>query len=296
MPFHGKGSKQPFKKQFFKGPKLTPEEFERAKKEKLCFKCMSPNHSVWNCTKNKSKGEESRDKGKGKEIHVVQTLTLQGNEKFKSVEVLHEDRTHQCCVSTAMWQSTFGPHELVKMHGLVKGKWVRVMIDDSATHNFMNYALVKKLKIPQLASAHHYVVSMMHGEDKKIWDTMVSNLEIKVQGFKDKLDFQIMNMERADLVLGREWLWGLGPSLKRSYQQNSLEIEKEGKVYVIQGEHNVENSPLICSLELQKLVNQEACDVFMVWCEPIVHMHSLLKWKRRLSCRARIVRIIVSMH
>lgn len=45
--------------------------------------------------------------------------------------------------------------------------------------------------------------------------TMVSNLEIEIQGYKDRLDFQIMNMDRADVVLGREWLWTLGPSLKK---------------------------------------------------------------------------------
>lgn len=98
--------------------------------------------------------------------------------------MLHTDKEHHYCLSTSMWKSSFGPHELVKMHGLVNGKRVRVMIDDSATHNFVNYALVKKLKLSQQPSAHQYVVSMMHGEDKKIWDTMVSNLEVEIQGTK----------------------------------------------------------------------------------------------------------------
>ena len=39
---------------------------------------------------------------------------------------------------------------------------------------------------------------MMHGEDKKVWDTMVSNLELDVQGYKEILDFQIMNKDCAD--------------------------------------------------------------------------------------------------
>ena len=30
-----------------------------------------------------------------------------------------------------MWKSSFGPHELVRMHGFVNGKRVRVMIDVS---------------------------------------------------------------------------------------------------------------------------------------------------------------------
>lgn len=73
----------------------------------------------------------------------MQTLSLSGNKNYKSVEVLHEDNTHMCCLSSAMWKSTFGPHELVKMHGFVDGKPARLMIDDPATHNFVNYALVK---------------------------------------------------------------------------------------------------------------------------------------------------------
>ena len=65
---------------------------------------------------------------------------------------------------------------------------------------------------------------MMHGEDKKMRDTTVSNLEVEKQGYQEIIDFQIKNMDRANLVLGREWLWELGPFLKWSYQQNSLEF------------------------------------------------------------------------
>ena len=42
------------------------------------------------------------------------------------------------------------------------------------------------------------------------------------------LDFQVMNMERADVVLGREWLHGLGPSLKRSYEHNTITFSEQG--------------------------------------------------------------------
>ena len=43
-----------------------------------------------------------------------------------------------------------------------------------------------------------------------------------------KLDFHVMNMTRADVVLGCEWLHGLGSSLSRSYQHNSLTFEDNG--------------------------------------------------------------------
>lgn len=66
-----------------------------------------------------------------------------------------------------------------------------------------------------------------------------------------------MKMIRAGVVLEREWLWSLEPSLKRSYHHNMLEFEKDGRTFVIQGEHDVPNSPLICSLELQKFMDRQ---------------------------------------
>ena len=73
-----------------------------------------------------------------------------------------------------MWQETFGLHDLVCMHGTILGHKVRILVDDGATHNFLNYKLVKRLKLPQTPSSHRYVVSTIHGEDKDIWDTRVN--------------------------------------------------------------------------------------------------------------------------
>ena len=153
MPFN-KDNKPFFKKRFVVGPRLNQEDFSKAKKESLCFICLSPDHSQWNCPKNKRRRDDEKGKGpdknhKDRQLHVAQILPISGNEKYKFIEVLHTDKEHYCCLSTSMWKSSFGPHELVRMHGFVNGKRVRVMIDDSATHNFVNYALVKKLKLSQ---------------------------------------------------------------------------------------------------------------------------------------------------
>ena len=58
----------------------------------------------------------------------------------------------------------------------------------------------------------------MNGNDKVVWDTQGKDVLLKMQGHFTKLDFQVMNMTRADVVLGTEWLHGLGTSLARSYQ------------------------------------------------------------------------------
>ena len=42
-------------------------------------------------------------------------------------------------------------------------------------------------------------------------------MELEVQGHKMTLNFLAMNMPRIDVVLGQEWLHGLGVSLKFNY-------------------------------------------------------------------------------
>ena len=46
-----------------------------------------------------------------------------------------------------------------------------MLVDDGSTHNFLNYKLVKKLKLPQVKSSHAYIVSLMNGDNKDVWDT-----------------------------------------------------------------------------------------------------------------------------
>ena len=88
-------------------------------------------------------------KGKEKQIHMVQLLPLESSKRYRKVEVSHMDVEYDCSLTPSMWQPTFGPHELVRMHGYIKGHKVHIMVDDGASHNFLNYKLVKKLKLLQ---------------------------------------------------------------------------------------------------------------------------------------------------
>ena len=77
-----------------------------------------------------------------------------------------------------------------------------------------------------------------------------------------------MHLDRTDVVFGRKWLYGLGNTFQRSYLNNSITFEKYGRVFQIQGEHSVPNSPLICSMELESILQQrEEYEVYL--CELI---------------------------
>ena len=79
-----------------------------------------------------------------------------------------------------------------------------MLIDDSSNHNFLNYTLVKKLHLPQVPSSHTYVVSLMNGSDKDVWDQEVKDVPLEMQGHTMNIDFHFMHMTRADVVLGCE--------------------------------------------------------------------------------------------
>ena len=85
-----------------------------------------------------------------------------------------------------------------------------MLIDDGSTHNFLNYTLVKNLCLPKVPSSHTYVVSLMNGSNKDVWDQEVKDVPLEMQGYTINIDFHVMHMTRTDVVLGREWLYSLG--------------------------------------------------------------------------------------
>ena len=149
---------------------MSLQEYERAKKEKLCYNCLSKEHEKKNGPQLSLK---NKDKGTEKATHMVQKLPLDASLKYFALEVLHTVEMHECFLTISMWQETFGPHDLVHMHGSIYGHKVRILIDDGATHNFLNCKLVKKLKLAETKSSHCYVVSTIKGDDHDMCDTRV---------------------------------------------------------------------------------------------------------------------------
>ena len=78
----------------------------------------------------------------------------------KCEDVSHMDVDHNCSITPSMWQQTFGPHELVRMHGAIKGHKVLILKDDGASHNFLNYKFSVKrqayLALPAFTSGFKF--------------------------------------------------------------------------------------------------------------------------------------------
>ena len=158
------------------------------------------------------------------------------------------------------------------LHGTINKQRVCILVDDGATHNFLNYTLVKKLCLQQESSKHKYVVSLMNGNDKDVWDTIVKGVTLEMQNYTTTMDFQVMNMTRADVILGREWLYGLGSTLSRNYAHNTISFKYSAGAHILLiGEQEVPASPLVCSAELQSLLlNNEIEEFFLCYSLPTV--------------------------
>ena len=100
-----------------------------------------------------------------------------------------------------MWQLSIRPHNLVCPYEQIGGRRVSIMIDDGATHNFLNYALVKRLKFPQSKSDHEYVVYLATSQDNHVWDIVVKGAHLKIQDYEASLDFQVIHLARAVCIL-----------------------------------------------------------------------------------------------
>ena len=95
----------------------------------------------------------------------------------------------------------------------------------------------------------------MNGHDRDVWDTVVKDVQLEMQDYSIKMEIQVMNMTRADVVLGREWLYGLGASLNRSYAHNKITFrDGQGAHVLLIEEQDILQSPLICIAKLQSLV------------------------------------------
>ena len=73
----------------------------------------------------------------------------------------------------------------------------------------------------------------MNGNDKDVWDTIVKGVKLEMQNYTTTMDFQVMNMTWADVILGREWLYGLGSTLSRSYAHNTISFRDSACAHIL---------------------------------------------------------------
>ena len=71
------------------------------------------------------------------------------------------------------------------------------------------------------------------------------------------LDFHVMHMTQAIVVLSRAWLHGLGNTLNKSYISNTIAFEDIGVHVLLMGEKDIPSSPLVNFAEIDVLASKD---------------------------------------
>ena len=101
--------------------------------------------------------------------------------------------------------TVFEEPELIKMKGHVADHKVIVLFDSASTHNVIDSKLIKRLKLKTSPSDYAYKVKMADESSTEVWDHRVTELELRIQDYVEKLDFELTRLAHADIALGMTW-------------------------------------------------------------------------------------------
>ncbi|KAJ1413258.1 Retrotransposon gag domain [Sesbania bispinosa] len=178
--------------------RLSNEEQQEKYKKGLCFRCdekFGPEHVC-----------------KNKQFHML--LLDEGEGEEEEEERVEEDNLEVIDKSfNALQLSLYSMEGLIsskswKVRGTVNDQQVVALIDCGASHNFISQELVERLKLP-VKETSPYTVEVGDGH-KVECRGVCENLVIRIQGLRIQQDFYLFELGGADLVLGLEWLAGLG--------------------------------------------------------------------------------------
>ncbi|MCO5562529.1 hypothetical protein L7F22_016156 [Adiantum nelumboides] len=125
-----------------------------------------------------------------------------------------------------------------------------------------------RLHLQTRDSDHEYRVKIARGEDIDVWNRMVPSLTLELADYKESLDFHIMCLDRADVILGIPWFFDKQDTLYIDYVHHSLVFVKENMPHVsisLCNQASVNNGfaiPIVIALEMFKDTKSSYVDFY----------------------------------
>nr|XP_012568866.2 uncharacterized protein LOC105851738 [Cicer arietinum] len=170
---------------------LTSAEVREKREKGLCFRCDEPYNREHRCKNKQFKMiimEEEEEEG-----------VEEGEEHLQSIRSLH---LSLCSMSgfttTRSW----------KVEGLLEGVAVVILIDCGASHNFIATELVERLHLTVMETSP-YMVEVGDGHKVRC-KGKCAQLKFQMQNLEAVQDFYLFTLKGVDMVLGLDWLAGLG--------------------------------------------------------------------------------------
>ena len=116
-----------------------------------------------------------------------------------------------------------------------------MLFDSASTHNVINSKLIKRLKLKTSPSDYAYTVKMADGSSIEVWDRRVTQLELGIHDYVEKLDFELTRLAHTDIALGMAWHFWKNPAI--DWKRHIYQFKMNGVDYVLRGEKNL---PRVC--------------------------------------------------
>lgn len=127
----------------------------------------------------------------------------------------------------------------MRLWGVVNGVQTKVLIDSGASHNFISPKLVQEVGLT-IKNNEGCWVKVGDGyqirSEGVCWD-----VPIQLQGVEFRLKFFLFPLDDIDVVLGWDWLEGLG-EVKTDYKNFTMKIKQAGQKWTLQGCKELEST------------------------------------------------------
>ncbi|CAA0830747.1 Unknown protein, partial [Striga hermonthica] len=192
---------------------LSPEEVKRQREKGLCFKCeekFTPGHQC-------------------KQAFVIEVANPDDKEVEVEEEPPQDDETEdfrdEPGISMHAMAGIRGPRTM-RLPAWVKDRKVMVLVDNGSSHNFINAELSQKLNLPTM-NIEPFQVRVANGERLQCTKSF-RKVPIRFSGVTVKADLYALPLVGPDVVLGIQWLKGLG-KITTDYRTGIMEFNSEGR-------------------------------------------------------------------
>jgi hypothetical protein len=205
-------------------PKLDDDTRRELMRKKLCFSCRDPWVPGHRCMGKGQIHYIEVESGSEEEDEDIQAPTDSDSE----IETTHEpeqqpkkpqiparaqpqEEAKPCREvkgGTIATLSGIPRYNTLRLKGLVQGQCMTALVDDGATHNFIDASLVAKRGLrTEVFEGFH--VAVADGYTMTCLD-MIPGLEVKLGNYTMTDTFYVVDLSDTDAVLGVQWLYSLG--------------------------------------------------------------------------------------
>lgn len=209
--------------------RLSPAELQARRDKGLCYNCDEKFHIGHRCKRQFHLLVTIPETPEPPEDPITQLLLTATPHNQPEPEPTTDPQTAQISLHALLGHAI---PETLRVLGLISKQPVAILVDSGSTKNFIQDRIAKQLGLP-LQQAPSFQVLVGNGEELNC-STICPKVCLQLGSHQFLVDFFVVPLRGAELVLGVQWLKSLGPVLT-NYEALTMTFFKDGQVVQLKG-------------------------------------------------------------